>query len=29
MRSDFGVDYDLGPKSEAVEMEIYIEGIRR
>ena len=28
-RSDFDMDYNLGPKSNAVEMEIYIEGIRR
>lgn len=29
MHPDFGVDYNLGPKSEAVEVEIYMEGIRQ
>lgn len=28
-RSDFGVDRDLGPMSERVDMEIYLEGVRR
>ena len=29
MRSEFGVDKDLGPMSERVELEIYLEGVRR
>ena len=27
--ADFGIDYDLGPASKNVEMELHIEGIRR
>ena len=27
-RSDFGMDYDLGPMSKQVELSLYIEGIR-
>lgn len=29
MRSDFGVSRNLGPKSEQVDLEIYLEGVRR
>ena len=29
MRSEFGVDKNLGPMSERVELEIYLEGVRR
>jgi polyisoprenoid-binding protein YceI len=28
-RGDFGIDYDLGPAGETVEMELGIEGIRK
>lgn len=27
-RSDFGIDYNLGPASELVELELFVEGIR-
>jgi len=27
-RSDFGIDRDLGPMAEMVELSLYIEGIR-
>ena len=29
MRSEFGIDRNLGPLSERVDLEIYIEGVRR
>ncbi len=28
-RADFGMDFDLGPSAKNVEMDLYIEGIRR
>lgn len=28
-RSDFGIDYNLGPMAETVELSLYIEGIRK
>jgi len=28
-RSDFGIDYNLGPMAEKVELSLYIEGIRQ
>ena len=28
-RSDYGMDYDLGPASQSMELELYIEGIRK
>lgn len=28
-RSDFGMDYNLGPKSDAFELAVFIEGIRQ
>ncbi len=28
-RSDFGMTYDLGPKSDEMQMELFIEGIRK
>lgn len=28
-RADFGMTYNLGPKSETMELDLYIEGIRR
>ena len=28
-RSDFGMTYNLGPKAETMELDLYIEGIRR
>ncbi len=28
-RSDFGMTYDLGPKSDEMELDLYIEGIRK
>lgn len=28
-RADFGMDYDLGPSATAVDLELYIEGIRK
>ena len=28
-RSDFGMDYDLGPASETMDFDLYIEGVRK
>ena len=28
-RSDFGMTYDLGPKSDEMELDLYIEGVRK
>lgn len=28
-RSDFGMTYELGPKSETMELELFIEGVRK
>ncbi len=28
-RSDFGMNYDLGPKSDEMELDLYIEGVRK
>ena len=28
-RADFGMDYNLGPRSEEMELDLYIEGVRK
>lgn len=28
-RSDFGMDYNLGPKSDEMDLDLYIEGVRK
>jgi len=28
-RSDFGMTYNLGPKSETMDLDLYIEGVRK